>query len=593
MPSKSKSRTQTEDNTEQKNTRDRISYDIISAKIHERTGHTARKFPVQATQAILEGQDVVVHAGTGRGKTLIFAAPHFVLEHKISIVILPLILLQHDQRDRMKRMHLNAIAINKEVHIESNVWEDISQGKYQIIFLSPEMALHSERVKTLFLTVSFQQCLIALHVDEGHTISLWGGDFRKDYKGLGRIRARLPKGIPTSIVSATLRPNVKNDAMATLGFSSNPSEFTDINEGNERGNIFIGVVPMKHSGSSFKSLAPLIDPNESDPSKIPKTIVYIDDVVDVTLAVITLYSWLHPSLRSTCLIMPVHAWMPPWYRTEAMAKFTTGEVRILVCTEAAGMKFICSCKSDDVVDVTLAVITLYSWLRPSLRNTCLIMPVHTWMPPWYRTEAMAKFTTGEVWILVCTEAAGMGCDIPDIKRVVQFGICQSIDAFVQRIGRAWRGNDGTGEGWLFYEPWVRNERATSTGQSKRKCDALLRGLVMESGCRQTHKAAETTVADRECCDICDPESTNRLAHRTIESEQGPPRAAAVSGEIDPKMLSCLEDWREGIASKVFGSDSLYGPEALISDHDIERVARRRPSSLNPTTTPVSYQMARG
>jgi superfamily II DNA helicase RecQ len=199
------------------------------------------------------------------------------------------------------------------------------------------MALHNERVGRIFASTAFRKALIAIHVDEAHTISLWGGDFRKAYKGLGRIRARLPKGVPATIVSATLRPNVKQDAMATLGFSSKPSDYVDVNIGNERTNIFVGVCEMKFPASSFKDLSALVDPNETDPSKIPKTIVYIDDINNVTLGVIAMNSWLHMSLQKHGLIMPVHAWMPAWYRSDAMAKFTSGEVRILICTEAAGM----------------------------------------------------------------------------------------------------------------------------------------------------------------------------------------------------------------------------------------------------------------
>jgi superfamily II DNA helicase RecQ len=199
------------------------------------------------------------------------------------------------------------------------------------------MALHSEQVNIVFSTPSFQKALIAIHIDEAHTISLWGGNFRKDYKALGRIRARLPKGVPVTIVSATLRPNVKSDAMATLGFSSNPSEYVDINIGNERSNVFIGVRAMKYPASTFKDLSSLIDPDEVNALNIPKTIIYIDDVIDVTLGVITLNNWLHVSLWNQGLIMPVHAWMPSWYRSEALTKFASGEVRVLVCTEAAGM----------------------------------------------------------------------------------------------------------------------------------------------------------------------------------------------------------------------------------------------------------------
>ncbi|KAF8595259.1 P-loop containing nucleoside triphosphate hydrolase protein [Ceratobasidium sp. AG-I] len=337
MPPSSNSSVQSQAVSESETIRNLASHDHLVSRILEKTGFQPREFQVQAAQAILDGSDVVVHAGTGSGKTLIFAAPHYVLENKVSIVISPLILLQQDQQDRMRKMGLTAIALNKEVHVEPNTWDDIAQGKYEIVLLSPEMALHSEDVHKVFASDAFRKALIAIHIDEAHTISLWGGDFRKDYQGLGRVRARLPKGVPVLLASATLRPNVKQDAMSTLGFSSNTSKYVDINIGNERSNIFIGARPMKYPASSFKDILLFIDPNETDPSKFLKTIIYIDDVIDVTLAVIALYNWIHPSLRDEGLIMPVHAWMTSKYRSEAMAKLASGEVKIIIATEAAGV----------------------------------------------------------------------------------------------------------------------------------------------------------------------------------------------------------------------------------------------------------------
>ncbi|KAG8683977.1 hypothetical protein FRC11_012808, partial [Ceratobasidium sp. 423] len=159
----------------------------------------------------------------------------------------------------------------------------------------------------------------------------------------------------------------------------------------------------------------------------------------------------------------------------------------------------------------------------------------------------------------------------------------NLDAFVQRIGRASHGPVGNGEGWLIFEPWVQSEKSKGTGKSKRKCHPLLKALLLETRCRQRYlnrvyanPQAGVLVADRECCDICDPESSSRLPCRTFEPGQGPPGAAAVSGDVDPDMLSCLQNWREAIAPTVFGPDSLCGPEALISDHDIERVSCCRP-----------------
>ncbi|KEP45321.1 helicase carboxy-terminal domain protein [Rhizoctonia solani 123E] len=49
---------------------------------------------------------------------------------------------------------------------------------------------------------------------------------------------------------------------------------------------------------------------------------------------------------------------------------------------------------------------------------------------------MAAFKLGLIRILVCTEAAGMGCDIPDIAIVVQWKLTDTFSAFIQRAGRA-------------------------------------------------------------------------------------------------------------------------------------------------------------
>ncbi|KAG9095978.1 hypothetical protein FRC06_009195 [Ceratobasidium sp. 370] len=189
MPTASSSHTRKTPTPEPDNSNDPATHHHLVSKILERTGFEAQEFQIRAAKAVLDGHDVVVHAGTGSGKTLIFAAPHFILEKRISIVISPLILLQHDQQERMQKMGLTAIALNKEVHVEAKTWEDLAQGKYEIVLLSPEMALHSEDVHKVFDSDAFRNALMAIHVDEAHTISLWGGDFRKDYQGLGRIRA--------------------------------------------------------------------------------------------------------------------------------------------------------------------------------------------------------------------------------------------------------------------------------------------------------------------------------------------------------------------------------------------------------------------
>ncbi|KAG9121217.1 hypothetical protein FRC07_002924 [Ceratobasidium sp. 392] len=53
----------------------------------------------------------------------------------------------------------------------------------------------------------------------------------------------------------------------------------------------------------------------------------------------------------------------------------------------------------------------------------------------YQSDAMAAFATGAIRILVCTEAAGMGCDIPGVKIVAQWKTPKTTPDAVQRGGR--------------------------------------------------------------------------------------------------------------------------------------------------------------
>lgn len=64
--------------------------------------HTPRDFQMEAIRAQLQRRDVVVHAGTGSGKTFIAAGPHAHEETKgkVTLLISPLIALQDEQVSR-------------------------------------------------------------------------------------------------------------------------------------------------------------------------------------------------------------------------------------------------------------------------------------------------------------------------------------------------------------------------------------------------------------------------------------------------------------------------------------------------------------
>ena len=60
-----------------------------------------------------------------------------------------------------------------------------------------------------------------------------------------------------------------------------------------------------------------------------------------------------------------------------------------------------------------------------------------------REEALNAFKSNEVQILVATDVAARGLDIPDVSLVVNYDTPQNIEDYVHRIGRTGRaGNTG-------------------------------------------------------------------------------------------------------------------------------------------------------
>ncbi|GJE85292.1 ATP-dependent DNA helicase RecQ-like protein [Phanerochaete sordida] len=90
----------------------------------------------------------------------------------------------------------------------------------------------------------------------------------------------------------------------------------------------------------------------------------------------------------------------------------------------------------------------------------------------YKSTVMEWFRTGKVRWLFCTDAAGMGCDVPDIVLVVVYGVQDFCDA-MQKAGRA--GRDPRIQGRLLWlvEDWVFDDpESAPTKKVQEKRDAL-------------------------------------------------------------------------------------------------------------------------
>lgn len=68
-----------------------------------------------------------------------------------------------------------------------------------------------------------------------------------------------------------------------------------------------------------------------------------------------------------------------------------------------------------------------------------------------RSRALKRFTRDEVQILVATDVAARGLDIPNVTHVINYDIPETYDDYVHRIGRTGRG-DKAGKAFTFVTP---------------------------------------------------------------------------------------------------------------------------------------------
>lgn len=201
-------------------------------------------------------------------------------------------------------------------------------------------------IERLFRHSSFTSRVLSVIVDEAHCISHWGADFRKKYGTLGIIRPFLPKGAPFVAMSATLTRRVRRDVESKLHFR----DATFINEGNERSNISLVVRACEHPMDSYRDLDFVLPKHAKTATDIPKTWIYVDNILTGGEIIDYLTKLIRDRFITTQgsttnlvssldsrIVRPYNAVMSSEYRKAAMEAFREGEIRVMVCTEAAGM----------------------------------------------------------------------------------------------------------------------------------------------------------------------------------------------------------------------------------------------------------------
>ena len=298
----------------------------------------------EIVNAALDGKDVLAILPTGGGKSVCFQVPAMIREG-IAIVVTPLIALMKDQVQNLGDRGIKALCVNagmgpREVELTLN---NAAFGDFKFLYVSPE------RLGTRMFRNYVQEMNVSyIVVDEAHCISQWGYDFRPDYLNIGSLRELVDA--PVIALTATATPQVAEDIMERLKFS----EKCLLKSGFERPNLSYIVRNCEDKLGQLLSVC----------SNVAGTgIVYV---------------------RSR-------------KKTEELAAFLTA-------------------------------------------NGVSSSFYHAGLGPDSRTDRQQKWKSGEIRIMVCTNAFGMGIDKPDVRFVVHFDVPDSPEAYFQEAGRG--GRDG-------------------------------------------------------------------------------------------------------------------------------------------------------
>lgn len=149
---------------------------------------------------------------TGGGKSLLFQIPA-LMQDGLSIVVSPLISLMKDQVDTLEKQGVQVKTYNSSLSDKEKdeVINAINLGYLQLLYVAPERFDDEDFVFLLRKTG-----INVFAIDESHSISAYGHDFRPSYRRLKKhIEYLKPKQIIA--VTATATPIVQNDICISLG----------------------------------------------------------------------------------------------------------------------------------------------------------------------------------------------------------------------------------------------------------------------------------------------------------------------------------------------------------------------------------------
>jgi len=323
-----------------------------------RLGYSAfRPGQERAIQTLLKEGRLLYVAPTGGGKSLVYQLPAVLLQGT-TLVVSPLVALMQDQVHALTERGVSATFLASTLgsdELERRM-QAAARGQFRLLYVAPER-LQSYGFVRLLRGLSCP--LVA--IDEAHCISEWGHDFRPEYMQIGSLLSQLPKARVLAC-TATATPVVRDEIIARLQLGANTSQIV---HGFARPNLMLRAAEVNSGRERERRVDALLQEVLGSPAA--------------------------PAEGAAIVYAPTRASTEE--ESERLAR--------------AGWR---------------------------------VRHYHAGLDPRERERSQQLFTSGELQIVVATNAFGMGIDRGDVRAVVHLAPPSSLEAYYQEVGRA--GRDG-------------------------------------------------------------------------------------------------------------------------------------------------------
>lgn len=186
-----------------------------------------------AIHRLLKGERILMIERTGFGKSLCYQFPAILFEG-ITVIFSPLIALMRDQVKNLRKLGIKAQCINSEQSDDENqeAINEALKNEIKILYIAPE---RQENQK--WIDATFQMKLSMIVIDEAHTVSVWGHDFRPAFRRIINLVKLLPQDMPVLATTATATKRVQKDIEEQIG-----SQVTTIRGNLMRDNFRLHVI---------------------------------------------------------------------------------------------------------------------------------------------------------------------------------------------------------------------------------------------------------------------------------------------------------------------------------------------------------------